>query len=488
VDGMAPHPSSPERLLEHAPRLRFLARQLVLDAHTAEDLVQETWLTALERPAPQGRALREWLATVLRNFALQGRRARERRVEREALVARGEAVQSTADTYERFELLRNLMEAIDGLDEAYRQAILLRYLEGLPPREIARKLELPVRTVKTRLHRGLAQLRARLDRRYGGRPSWISAMAPLMATPPTWSSLVLPTAGAATVSTAAKVALVSFVVITALLTILWQVSRPGARSTEPEQPVVEALRSADVLESEQARVEVARQEVADEAIAKSEAAVAPQAAPAPAEELAKLQEKLVGALETTLHGEMDPGLFLDMALLLVELEPGRVIPEPNPMGMRFPLLDTPAGMQAEFVVRGGGPYDHQRLWGSVLALHASFDKPTIPYLVDGHERRRLEAKVTIWTDASTGAVKHFGVLTNLSFARIAPDGNVADGLLYNLDMAKPFEPSASLGGTKNGQPGSWPVPLSLVGGPWPRFDDIERLSQGLSKMHAKLKQ
>jgi hypothetical protein len=109
-------------------------------------------------------------------------------------------------------------------------------------------------------------------------------------------------------------------------------------------------------------------------------------------------------------------------------------------------------------------------------------------LVDGHERRRLEAKVTVWTDASTGAVKHFGVLTNLSFARIVPDGNVAERLLYNLDMAKPFEPSASLGGTKNGQPGSWPVSLSLVGGAWPRFDDIERLSQGLSKMHAKLKE
>ena len=43
-----------------------------------------------------------------------------RRADREARVAHGEAVQSTANTYERFELLRNLIEAIDGLaSQAY---------------------------------------------------------------------------------------------------------------------------------------------------------------------------------------------------------------------------------------------------------------------------------------------------------------------------------------------------------------------------------
>jgi DNA-directed RNA polymerase specialized sigma24 family protein len=66
---MATHLTTAERLLEQAPRLRDLARQLVKDPHTADDLVQETWLTAIQRPLPDGLALRAWLATVLRNLA-----------------------------------------------------------------------------------------------------------------------------------------------------------------------------------------------------------------------------------------------------------------------------------------------------------------------------------------------------------------------------------------------------------------------------------
>src|SRR5262249_55671586 len=47
-----------------------------------------------------------------------------------------------------------------------REVVLLRYFEDLPPRAIARRLGLPVETVKTRQKRALAQLRARLQPRW----------------------------------------------------------------------------------------------------------------------------------------------------------------------------------------------------------------------------------------------------------------------------------------------------------------------------------
>ena len=55
------------------------------------------------------------------------------------------------------------------LDEPVRTVVLLRYWEGLPPRRIAARLEIPVETVRTRLKRGLHKLRVRLDGECGGR-------------------------------------------------------------------------------------------------------------------------------------------------------------------------------------------------------------------------------------------------------------------------------------------------------------------------------
>ncbi|MEO6710084.1 MAG: hypothetical protein ABI054_05060, partial [Planctomycetota bacterium] len=57
---------------------------------------------------------------------------------------------------------------------------LLRFYEGQNPREIATAMSVPVATVRTRLARGLALMRARLDRRHGGdRASWAALLAPI---------------------------------------------------------------------------------------------------------------------------------------------------------------------------------------------------------------------------------------------------------------------------------------------------------------------
>jgi RNA polymerase sigma-70 factor (ECF subfamily) len=179
---MMPEPvASPslEVLLAHEDFVRGLARALVLDASSAEDVAQETWLAAVEHPPRTADAPRSWLARVARNLANQLRRRETRRARREAGAAKAERLPSADEIVAREEMRRRVLERVLALEEPYRSTVLLRYFEGLPPREIARRMGVPVATVRTRIGRALERLRERLDREYGDRRSWIVALAPL---------------------------------------------------------------------------------------------------------------------------------------------------------------------------------------------------------------------------------------------------------------------------------------------------------------------
>ena len=189
--------TNPETLLEHAAWVRRLARGLVADAHGAAELEQETWLAALTHTPDAGAEAgwgRGWLARVATNLAHRSRRARARAAEREEHAARHEAQPSASELVERADLTRVLVAHVVALDEPYRSTLLLRYFEELSPSEIARREGIPLRTVKTRLARGLAQLRERLDRSRE-RESWLPALMawcdPLRAPLPLLSGLIL---------------------------------------------------------------------------------------------------------------------------------------------------------------------------------------------------------------------------------------------------------------------------------------------------------
>ena len=68
MDG-APTPLVIERLLQHEGWVRALARSLVEDEHRVDDVVQKTWLAALERPPRKEGAVRAWLLTGIRRFS-----------------------------------------------------------------------------------------------------------------------------------------------------------------------------------------------------------------------------------------------------------------------------------------------------------------------------------------------------------------------------------------------------------------------------------
>jgi len=204
---------APEALLQHGSFVRSLARSLIGDEQLAEDIAQETLLVALERPPLSAGALRTWLARVTRNFARQAYRGSGRRALREAAVARAEGLPSAAEIVEREAARKRVVEAVLSLDDPYRSAVLLRFYEECPPREIARRMGVPSETARTWVKRGLVRLRERLDADHGGnRRAWAIALAPIAFRPSAGSlrPLVRHLPKAALATAAVAIVLVAF--------------------------------------------------------------------------------------------------------------------------------------------------------------------------------------------------------------------------------------------------------------------------------------
>jgi RNA polymerase sigma-70 factor (ECF subfamily) len=169
-----------DALLAHGEFVRALARKLVFEDDRADDVVQETWLAALEHAPERPRSLRAWLARVARNVALKASRAESRRRRREEHAPLPRPPEAPPDAVDRLARGRQVVEAVLALDEPYRTTVVLRFYEDLEPSEIARRLGVNGATVRTRLKRGLDMLRARLDREAGDRRAWCLALLPVL--------------------------------------------------------------------------------------------------------------------------------------------------------------------------------------------------------------------------------------------------------------------------------------------------------------------
>ncbi|MCA9320950.1 MAG: sigma-70 family RNA polymerase sigma factor, partial [Planctomycetes bacterium] len=170
-----------EDLIDHADWVRGLAESLILDQVEVDDVVQQTWLSAIERASPRRVASpRAWLAAAVRNVALQmGRSERRRRRALPTTSLDPATLQDRASDH--LELHRRLVTAVESLGETDRALIVMRYFEGRQPRDMASDLQLPVTTVRNRLARALERLRTRLDRESGGRRAWSLALVGILA-------------------------------------------------------------------------------------------------------------------------------------------------------------------------------------------------------------------------------------------------------------------------------------------------------------------
>jgi RNA polymerase sigma-70 factor (ECF subfamily) len=153
-------------------RLFRAAWSILKNRSEAEEAVQAAYLSAFDRIGGfEGRsALSTWLTRIVINEALGRRRAEDRRrrqLEQEGVAVlddyrdalmRGSAAEGPDVALAREQIRRLLEQAVAELPETFRSVFVLRDIEGASSEETAEILDIPVATVKTRLHRSRRRL------------------------------------------------------------------------------------------------------------------------------------------------------------------------------------------------------------------------------------------------------------------------------------------------------------------------------------------
>ncbi len=144
------------------PLVRYLAR-IVNDVERARDLAQETFFKIFRHRAAYRTSARfaTWLFHIARNVARDELRARRRRISVNpgGESAEWEEASETGEVEERFEMREVVVRALEQLSARDRALILLRDVDGLSYEEVARKVRLPVGTVKSGLNRARRRFR-----------------------------------------------------------------------------------------------------------------------------------------------------------------------------------------------------------------------------------------------------------------------------------------------------------------------------------------
>ena len=143
----------------------------------AEDLFQEVWMRVLTRGGQfNGKARFEtWLFTIARNLVIDQRRKRTMSSLDELFEGGSEddrpmSFEVADDEPTPFDRLSNVEDreriaaALLQLDTLYREVLVLRFHEELSLDEIAKVTRAPLSTVKSRLYRGMAAIKPRLER------------------------------------------------------------------------------------------------------------------------------------------------------------------------------------------------------------------------------------------------------------------------------------------------------------------------------------
>jgi RNA polymerase sigma-70 factor, ECF subfamily len=166
--------------IEHLDGLYSYAMVLSRNHAEAEDLVQETYVRAIQALGRlrAGSNMKSWLFTILRNIWLNQLRKRRNgpeviEIEVENIFAHSiaEPSKDSYDLYVSKMEAEQVRAAIQELQLEFREIILLREYEDLSYQEIAIVLDCPVGTVMSRLARARAKLRALLSEAFKGSDS-----------------------------------------------------------------------------------------------------------------------------------------------------------------------------------------------------------------------------------------------------------------------------------------------------------------------------
>lgn len=165
-----------ELIVRYQHRLLRYLLFLTGNRELAEDLFQEVWMRVLVRGGQfNGHARFEtWLFTIARNLVIDHRRKRTMSSLDELVECGGdddrpmafEVADGEPTPFDRFSSLEDrerIAAALLQLDTLHREVLVLRFHEDLSLDEIAKVTRAPLSTVKSRLYRGLAMIKPKLE-------------------------------------------------------------------------------------------------------------------------------------------------------------------------------------------------------------------------------------------------------------------------------------------------------------------------------------
>lgn len=150
--------------LPHMKDLFRVAMWLVGDRAFAEDLVQETFMQALQsfHRFARGTNCRSWLVTIMYRANSKGRRAGAKlRLVNDSDERIAETVAFTQPTPQGISE-EEVLQALRDLPQQFQEVVVLSDVEDMAYKEIAEALSIPVGTVMSRLSRGRKMLRVKL--------------------------------------------------------------------------------------------------------------------------------------------------------------------------------------------------------------------------------------------------------------------------------------------------------------------------------------
>ena len=152
---------------QYAAGLRGFVATIIIDQHLAEDVVHEAFLELWQHPDrydPNRADLQSWLRTLARRRAIDRIRSLEAARSRDLRIGARDhlSVDHGTDRWDTLFIRPRLRDALAGLTQKQRDAVLLRYLGEHSAPEVAAVLGTTIGTAKTRVRDGLTALRNHL--------------------------------------------------------------------------------------------------------------------------------------------------------------------------------------------------------------------------------------------------------------------------------------------------------------------------------------
>jgi RNA polymerase sigma-70 factor (ECF subfamily) len=151
-------------------RLLNVIGRMLSSPDEAEDIVQETFVRVYQHRQSFNfkHCFSTWIYTIGLNLARNELRKRRKFKHYEISEMQGNEAEFAVEAKVPNRLPQVLSDAINGLPEKYRTAFMLRDLQELPYEEVAKVLDIPLGTVKSRVNRARMMLREKLKPRLEG--------------------------------------------------------------------------------------------------------------------------------------------------------------------------------------------------------------------------------------------------------------------------------------------------------------------------------